>query len=692
MTKRIIITEKPSVARDIAAALGLNNRGNGYIYKDNTFITWAYGHLMQLSSPAAYGFESWSIDHLPMLPTQWKFNIVPSDGNIKEKQLQVIQSLCQDADEIICATDAGREGELIFRYIINTCTFKQKNIIFKRLWISSMTDESIINGFKNLQPLSKYDNLYQCALSRAKADWLVGLNLTQLFTILSDRKKGILSIGRVQTPTLSIIAQRYIDHNSFAEQKLYYCVVNFYNSYNEFALRSTSVDSIAELDRLIKYLPKVYTINDLPVITKKVTRPPLLHNLSSLQQLANKRYNMSADESLKVAQALYEKKLITYPRTDSKYISEDIFKIIPKLLAQNINFLPYTSQYQYNIDHDYKVLNANAVNNNKVTDHHAILTTEILPTNLSEVESNIYSLIVERMFEAFHLNHEYTHYAYEMIINNHSFKGTYNQITVPGWKAVSKHVDEDEEIIDASNSGLANIKLEERYSINQISKYDYPTKPKPLFTEATLLAAMEHPNGYLFDAEKSTKELCLGTPATRSAIIEILFKRQYIERKGKSLIPTSKGLILYNTVKDFDFAKVDITAAWESKINDIKNGLRNYQTFDLEVSQYTSEIVRSIANNNNLQFAFDIKDEKEIQCPSCAAIVKLFPKCIKCSSCNFVVFRSVANKELTDAQLIELVSKGKTKQIKGFRGKKGSFDAALELTKEHKINFVFNSK
>lgn len=702
---KIVIAEKPSVARDLARVLGANKKKEGYLEGDGYCFTWAFGHLIQLAQPESYGYADWSAANLPMLPekfklvTNQKYNQVnkkyePDTGVLK--QLNVIKKLFIDCDEIIVATDAGREGELIFRYIYEFLECKKP---FKRLWISSQTDKAILEGFSKLQDGKKYDTLYYSAKGRSEADWLVGMNATRALTI-SSGIKGVFSLGRVQTPTLAMICERYVSNKNFIPE-IYFKVVLFFNK-NNIDFTALSEKSYKSKDEAVKAeneakMGQCGIITDIEVKDKKET-PPLLYDLTSLQQDANKKYSLSADQTLKIAQNLYESKLITYPRTGSRFISEDVFENVVSLIAQFENHTYFGQAAKYLKG---KKINKKSVNDEKVTDHHALLPTENIASELKGDELNIYHLIVSRLIEAFH--EDCLKKVTKVIIDAKAIyiaNGTV--ILHPGWRMVKgQEEDEEEKTEDNVNMKLPELIKEEQLKIINSSVDQKQTKPKPIHNEASLLKAMETCGREVEDEElkEAMKETGLGTPATRAAIIETLFARAYVERQKKNLVPTDRGMAVYNLVKQKSISKPLLTGQWEKKLEDIRKGELEPSVFKTYIIDYTKEITSELLTvDNEFKATADKLNTAENAgagiCPACKkGNIREGEKNYYCTAykdgCTFKVWKEIAGRKITESQVKALIEKGKTSIIKGFKNKAGKeFAASLKLI-ESEVKFDF---
>lgn len=597
---KIIITEKPSVARDLAKVFGATTKRDGYIEGKGYSFTWAFGHLLQLAPPQEYGYIGWKAKNLPMLPQKLKLSvrkIRTSEGLIEDpsvrKQLNTIKALFDIATEIIVATDAGREGELIFRYIYHYLHCKKP---FRRLWISSQTDAAIKEGFRNLKPGKEYDTLFYSAHCRSESDWLVGMNATQALSI-SAGSKTVLSLGRVQTPTLAMICDRYLENKNFVPQTYYQVIISLEKNEQHFkAVSKKNFHTREEAEEVLNAVKSVADgfvnggdVRKVETKTKK-EQPPLLHDLSSLQQEANKKKGYTADETLGILQRLYEEKLITYPRTGSQYIGDDIFATIPQLI-ENQNEHPFFSKQALSLA-THK-LNRRSVNAKKVTDHHAILPTGEFARNLAPDKQAIYDMIIGRMLEAFHdiCIKDLTKISIE---SGSIFIANGTIIRSPGWRSVYNEPEENDQD-QPENTSIPKVNEGESLPILEKNLAEKQTKPKPFYTEASLLKAMETAGKEIEDEELryAMKGSGLGTPATRASIIETLIKRSYIMRKRKNLIPTDTGLAVYEIVKDKLIAQAELTGQWEKRLEEIRSGA-SVKDFKEEIKQYTKKITQEL--------------------------------------------------------------------------------------------------
>ena len=698
---KLILAEKPSVARELARVFGATTRKDGYIEGKGYSFTWAFGHLVQLAGPQAYGYNGWNRDNLPMLPERFKLAIrqvkekdkfVDDPGVVK--QLRTIKTLFDEATEIIVATDAGREGELIFRYIYYHLKCKKP---FKRLWISSQTDEAIKDGFRNLKPGTDYDTLFYSAQCRSEADWMVGLNATQALSIAAGNR-SVLSLGRVQTPTLGMISSRFLENKNFKPETYFQVAVALQKGGQVFkALSAENYKTREQAQQVADEVKDVSggfalggEIADVEIKPKK-EQPPLLHDLSSLQQEANKRKGFTAEQTLNIAQTLYEAKLITYPRTGSRYIGDDVFASVPGLIKVLTHHPVFGRAAK---DLDEKTLNKRSVNAKKVTDHHALLIT---PNNASGINADqraVYDLIAGRMLEAFHKEclKELTKIT---VVSGAKFIASGTVIISAGWRAVFN--DKEEKADEETDSLLPKVTTGEELPVIEKNVLEKQTKPKPLYNEASLLRNMETAGKEIEDDElrQAMKETGLGTPATRAGIIETLLKREYVVREKKNLLPTEKGLAVYDVVKDKRIAQAELTGLWEKRLEEIRNGA-SVQDFKAEIKAYTRTITNELLAGGktiSLVSAPPIPKEGELLCPACGkGIVRFNDKAAGCSEyrsgCKFVVWRTMAEKRLTDNQIKLLITKGKTGVLKGFKSKEGNpFDAALEFA-EGRVKFI----
>jgi len=596
---KIVIAEKPSVGRELAKVFGATTRKDGYIEGKGYSFTWAFGHLLQLAPPQDYGFIGWRKQHLPMLPAKFKLavrKIKTKDGFVEDpavrKQLDTIKKLFDEATEIIVATDAGREGELIFRYIYYYLKCKKP---FKRLWISSQTDEAIKDGFRNLKPGTDYDTLFNSAHCRSESDWLVGMNATQALSI-SAGNRTVLSLGRVQTPTLAMICSRFLEIKNFVPQTYYQISILLTKDEQTFKAISVSnykdKEEVEAIFKLVEDIPSGFTNGGHVTAVEAKPRkepPPLLHDLSSLQQEANKKKGFTADQTLNILQNLYESKLVSYPRTGSRYIGDDVFAGIPALIDKFTSHPDFGKQAQFL---QTVSLNKRSVNAKKVTDHHAVLPTGEEAYGLSPDKQAVYDMVVGRMIEAFHQEclKELTKIS---IQSGTSFVANGTVIRSAGWRSVFNETDEDKK--DEDNAALPKVAAGEQLPVIEKALLEKQTKPKAMYNEASLLKALETSGKEIEDEELryAMKDSGLGTPATRASIIETLITRAYISREKRNLVPTNKGLAVYEVVKDKRIAQAELTGQWEKRLEEIRTGA-SVKDFKAEIIEYTKTITNEL--------------------------------------------------------------------------------------------------
>lgn len=698
-----IIAEKPSVAREIAAIVKANTKKDGYLEGNGYTVTWAFGHLIQLADPSAYGYEgTWSKGQLPIIPEQFitrpiEFKKKDSDA-LYRKQLKTISGLFKKSQKIIVATDAGREGELIFRYIYEYLANKDKfQTPFERLWISSLTDKAIREGLQNLKPGKDYDNLCAAAKARSEADWLIGINATRA-TTLNVADRSVWSVGRVQTPTLCMICKRFYENKNFKSTPYYMIKVQTNKAAIKFsAFNSKKFESLDEIQSVMQTLRMADTLRVIDVQKKPAySNPPLLYDLTTIQKEANSKYGLSADTTLKVCQALYEKKLTTYPRTGSRYIPDDVFATLSQLIA-NAESYPRFAEYAVSLRN--KKLGRISVNADKVTDHHALLPTENIPGNgqMNELERKIYEMIVGRMLETVSPREEKDVTVVTMVTNNKPdfpFIAKGSVIKVSGWKGVMKEVTKIEE---DENAQLPPMAKDDILPLDELVMLEKHTKAPPILTDNSLLALMETAGHDLEDEQQrdAMKDIGLGTPATRAETIEKLIQTQYIVRERKMLIPTDKGLALYDKVKDKDIANVELTGKWEHVLNLIADGKMPVAEFNKQIRDYatrcTDELMEMKVDTSGLKT--NTKQVIELKCPHCGEPFIAYDKVCKCTNkdkCGFFFWRVVCSRKLTEKDIREILAFGKTKGKVKLKKKDGkTFEAQLVLEDGGKFSLNF---
>ena len=676
---------------DIARVVGATEKKDGYFIGNGYMVTWASGHLLSLALPGTYGYTRTTADDLPMMPDPFRLvtrQTRTDRGMVTDmaasRQLKVIDGVFSRCDSIIVATDAGREGELIFRWIYSYLGYTKP---FQRLWISSLTDEAIREGMENLRDGSGYDSLYAAADSRAKADWLVGMNASRALAIVSGSANN--SIGRVQTPTLAMICARFSENRNFVSTPYWQLHITLKQggAHRQFIHLEEFKDKVTAEAAYRKI-----TSGSIVTVTKAERKrtfrqAPLLYDLTALQKDCNIHYDLTADKTLSIAQSLYEKKLISYPRTGSRHIPEDVMVHIPALL-QKVVAMPEFREYGNTFD--LSGLNTRSVDNTKVTDHHALIITGIEPQDLSETESAVYTLIAGRMLESFSSPCEKESLLMECTCEGMDFRSRSSVIVNPGWRGVFRRKEDRDEDEPDGNGGSAVFAVGDAVPVTGHGMAQKKTMPKPLYTEATLLGAMESCGKNITDdeAKEAMKDSGIGTPATRASIITTLVGRDYIARSGKNIVPTEKGMCLYKAVKDMRVADVELTGSWEKALAQIEGHTLDPETFMCSIRDYTRK-----ATDEILRLNFQTMPGKVFTCPKCkTGKIIIRSKVAKCDhdGCGLLVFRRILNKELTDIHLEQLFSSGSTRVIKGFKGKKGvSFDAAVTFDTEYNPVFSF---
>jgi len=631
--KSVVIAEKPSVGRDLARVLGCKKKGAGFIEGDKYVVTWALGHLVTLAEPADYDakYKLWKMEHLPMIPEKFKLKIMNQTRN----QFNVIKEVTtrQDINEVIIATDAGREGELVARWILYKTGWKGN---IKRLWISSQTDAAIQEGFRNLKDGKHYLNLYHAATSRAQADWVIGLNVTRALTC---RYESSLSAGRVQTPTLAIMVHREKEIENFIPRDYWNVVADFgtFSSKWQSEKGDTQIFDENIAKKIVAKVEKTeFIVNSVKNSVKK-EQPPLAYDLTELQRAANRRFSFSAQHSLSLIQSLYERhKIVTYPRTDSRYITTDMVATIPDRLKA-INFGEYAGHVS-RIKPGELHLTKRLVNDEKVSDHHAIIPTEQKPNiaDLSTDERKMYDLIVRRFIAV--LMPEYQTQISDVLLtaDGEKFRTIFRKDLEAGWKSIERPEQNDDD-----DTTVANVVLNkgDKVKVRKIKLETKKTQPPPRYTEATLLTAMESPGKFIEDEElrESIKDGGLGTPATRAEIIEKLISNFYIERVSRSLIPTSRGRQLIGLVPE-ELTQPELTAVWERRLAKIAKGQEDSNKFmnDMNIQ---AEVLVSEVKRSTKKFVED--DFSEEVCPKCGNFLRLInagdKKVYSCShkKCNF---------------------------------------------------------
>jgi len=680
-----ILAEKPSVAREIARIVGAMKKEEGYFTGNGYHVTWALGHLVQLAMPDGYGIKGFRRDSLPVIPE--RFELIPrqvkADKGYKAdavavKQIKVITKLWNESDSIIVATDCAREGELIFRYlyVYIGCTLP-----FQRLWISSLTDAAIRKGLKELKDGHEYDSLYQAAKARSEADWLVGINGTQALTVAAGR--GTYSVGRVQTPTLAMVCKRFWENKRFTPEPVHQLHFTVPSVSASEVVKFASVEKWKDKEEAATLYNKVKAQMCATVVKtekkEKVENPPLLYDLTTLQKEANTKHGFTAEQTLDLVQKLYEAKLVTYPRTSSRYIPEDVFDEVPALFDRLAGHSSFAEKIEELGD-----LNRRSVDASKVTDHHALLVTPNRPLALYKNEQLIYDMIVGRMIEAFSPECVKDTTTVRAECEGVAFETKGCIVRKAGWRSVYGE--------DREDTVLPDWKEGYTLAMNGCTMSSGMTRPKPLHTESTLLAAMETAGREGVEdeeARQALKDCGIGTPATRAAIIETLLRREYMVRVKKSLVPTEKGLALYSIVKGMDIADVEMTGRWEKELAEIEKGRTPHEAFLRDIEGYTRKITTELLACDKI---FGHK-ASGCACPKCGTgTMQFYGKVVRCDNpdCALPVFRQIAGRTLTDAEMTGLLAKGKTDILSGFKSKQGKpFSAAVAFDADFNTKFIF---
>ena len=682
---KVCVAEKPSVAREIAEVLGATARKNGYMEGNGYQVTWTFGHLCTLKEPHEYAdsWKRWSLGALPMIPPRFGIKLI--ENPTYEQQFRIIEGLMRDAEMVINCGDAGQEGELIQRWVMLKAGCKCP---VYRLWISSLTEEAIREGFQNLREQAAFDKLYEAGLSRAIGDWLLGMNATRLYTLRYGQNRQVLSIGRVQTPTLALIVNRQaeIDHfkpEPYWELKTRYRGTTFSSTKGKFSRKEDGEDFLAKVKE------QDFTVTD---ITKKKGREyaPRLFDLTSLQVECNKKYAFTADDTLKLIQALYEKKLTTYPRVDTTFLSDDIYPKVPNTLKGLVDYTELTAPL---LSAGKLPKSKRVFDNSKVTDHHAIIPTGVPARALSERERLVYDLVTRRFIAAFYPDCEIATTTVMGRVDKVEFKATGKQILKPGWRVVfgTERKEPDSEP-NEEESVLPDFEKGESGPHEPLLKETWTQPPKP-YTEATLLRAMETAGKLVDDDElrDALKENGIGRPSTRAAIIETLFKRNYIRKERKNLFPTATGTELIGTIHEELLKSAELTGLWEKKLRQIERGTYEAHAFLDELKQMVNQIVlnvlsdqtgRSITIENAATKETAPKEKKErkarktrtpqaqgeptetnrLVCPLCHKGTILRGKsaygCSKYKNgCTFRMDYATYGSELTDEQLAEAIKR-----------------------------------
>ena len=688
---KLCIAEKPSVGKEIARILGANSRKDGYFEGNGYYVSWTFGHLCTLKTPDDYtqAWKWWKLQSLPMIPQSFGIKII-DDSGIK-KQFKTIETLISRSEEVINCGDAGIEGEVIQRWVLHKAKCK---IPIKRLWISSLTDEAIKEGFANLKNGEDFDLLYSAGNARAIGDWLLGMNATRLYTLKYANNKGVLSIGRVQTPTLSLIVNRQKEIDNFISTPFWELKTKYKN-----VIFNSTKGRFTEKEKALKIVEQIKT-KDFEIISfekkKGKETVPSLFDLTALQIECNKSLNFTADQTLKIIQTLYEKKLVSYPRVDTKYLPNDMYPKIKGIIEKLTPYSNFTQEIlQQKIKKSKKVFN-----DKKVTDHHAIIPTGEYPNTLKQEEKLVYDLITRRFIANFHDDCIISNTTVIGEVDTYKFKATGKIILEEGWRILYPKKSNDN---SSNESQIMPVFEKGEKGSHKPNLQEKQTHPPKLYTEATLLRAMETAGKQVEDEDlqELMKENGIGRPSTRANIIETLFRRKYMVRKRKNLVPTLTGIQLIDSIKVDILKSVELTGQWEKKLRQIEKGEYEAKQFINEMKIMLSELVQQVKNEKvtSIHIEEDKKTKKEIKgkkskiltCPKCKEghIIKgkTAYGCSHFKDCGFKIDFKYLNKKLTEKQILTLIEKGETSIIKGFTIDDKKVNGKLILNSEFNIQF-----
>jgi DNA topoisomerase-3 len=697
---RLIVAEKPSVARDIAGALGRHRRGQGALVGEGWTVTWALGHLAELAPPDAYGeqYKKWRLETLPILPERFKVQI----NRKTREQFEVVEGLLRDpaVSEVVNACDAGREGELIFAYLYGLSGCKKP---VRRLWISSLTPEAIREGFVALRDGSSMRPLEDAARSRGEADWIVGMNATRAYSVRFGRPGNVLSVGRVQTPTLRLLVDRekeiedfkpekfWTVHARFAREDVTYDGVWFKNKQNRLKEKEAAEEIAAKVRGGTGTVKKA---------EKKTAseKPPLLYDLTELQRNANARFGFTAERTLRVAQALYEeKKLITYPRTSSRYLSRDMVGGLKKRV-EAAGALPELAPFAEKLLGLSRLpISKRIVDDAKVTDHHAIVPTGKKPSGeLPPDEAKVYDLVARRFLAVFFPAARFENTTVVTEVRNETFLSKGRVVLEAGWRAL--YPDGVGGKKEKEPPVLPPIQVGQEWLVAKVGVKEGETKPPPRYSESALLGAMETAGKFVEDEElrQAMKESGLGTPATRAAIIERLIKVGYVEREKKVLVPTSKGRALISLLGESALSSPELTGQWERRLAEMERGAEKRPDFMADIGSFITSLVEGVRSMEGERLASPSRSREPLgACPKCGSPVVETKKAYSCSAwktsgCDFAIWKQISGKRLSEVQAKQLLARGRTAQLKGFRSKVGKpYSAALKLDGDHRVRLDF---
>lgn len=689
---KVCIAEKPSVAREIAMILGAKSQKNGYYEGNGYQVSWTFGHLCTLKEPGEYNlnWKYWHLNDLPMIPGRFGIKVIDDTG--VQKQFDILEKLIANAEEVINCGDAGQEGEVIQRWVLHKA---KCNVPIKRLWISSLTEEAIREGFENLRDGKEFDRLYAAGSSRAIGDWLLGMNATRLFTLKYGSGKNVLSIGRVQTPTLALIVNRQKEIDNFVPQnywelKTVYREVTFSATRGRFDKKEEGIEFLGQ----IKSEPF-----EVISFERKAGKelPPQLYDLTSLQVDCNRKLNLSAEDTLRIIQSLYEKKLTTYPRVDTTYLTEDLYKKIPEILKK---LTPYKEFTEVLLGQKIKK-SKKVFDNKKVTDHHAIIPTGVQPGGLRYEEKQVYDLLTRRFIAVFYPDCKVSHTTVLGQVANIDFKATGKQIIEPGWR-----------VLFSKDSNVGEGTILPEFEKGERGEHtpdlaEKQTEPPKYYSEATLLRAMETAGKQVDDDElrELMKENGIGRPSTRANIIETLFRRKYIKKEKKRLVASAAGVQLIDTIQNELLKSAELTGMWEKKLRDIEQGNYEVDLFMVELKTMVFDIVKDVKSRTKIKKIEAVEEVKvstpkkespkveKLTCPKCKEGEILKGKSSwGCSNwkkgCDIRLPFDYLAKKLTRKQIESLVLKQKTPKIKGFEIDGEKQNGVIVLNSSFEYDFV----
>jgi DNA topoisomerase-3 len=699
---RLIVAEKPSVGRDIASALGRHRKDKGYLAGEGWTVTWALGHLAELAPPDAYGgeYKKWRLDSLPILPERFKVRV----NHKTREQFNVVKGLMRSPSvkEVVNACDAGREGELIFAYLYGLSGCRKPVL---RLWISSLTHEAIREGFDALRQGAAMKPLEDAARSRGEADWIVGMNATRAYSVRFGGRGNVLSVGRVQTPTLKLLVDREKEIEDFEPEK-------FWTVHARFARDGSTYDGVwfrkkqnrlTESEAADRIAEKVRGGTGTVRKAQKKTateKPPLLYDLTELQRNANARYGFTAERTLRAAQTLYEeRKLITYPRTSSRYLSKDLVGGLKKRV-EAAGALPDLAPFAEKLIGEQKLpISKRIVDDSKVTDHHAIVpTNKKFSDGLSPDEAKVYDLVARRFVAVFFPAARFENTTVVTEVREETFLSRGRVVLEAGWRALYPGGFGGRK--EKEPPVLPPIEVGQEWAVAKVGVKEGETKPPPRYSESALLGAMETAGKLVEDEElrQQMKDSGLGTPATRAATIERLIKVGYVEREKKALVPTEKGRSLIGLLGESPLSSPELTARWEERLAKMEKGAERRPDFMADIDGFTTKLVEEVRGMEGEKLASPSRSREPLgTCPKCGAPVVETKKAYGCSAwkktgCDFAIWKQVSGKRVTEGQAKQLLARGRTGQMKGFKSRAGKpYAAALKLDGEHKVRLEFDN-